>query len=94
MSGTPVIDHEHELCLEKHPEPLVFPFPHCTICGERIGIVEVWCELCDQPAVRNRPARCVDHEEPAGDGGSADESPNYARAQRVNRNVPGWRARL
>lgn len=32
--------------------------------------------------------------EPAGDGGCADESPNYARAQRVNRTVPGWRGRL
>lgn len=33
-------------------------------------------------------------QEPAGDGGGADESPNPARAQRVNRSVPGWSSRL
>lgn len=53
------------------------------------------CLACYRLGVREREARDAREDRPpAGDGGCSDESPNPARAQRVNRNLPDWRSRL
>ena len=52
--------------------------------NERRAYVTSWCGGNVGGAIIERPA---------GNGGCSDESPDYSRAQRVNRSVSGWQAR-